>query len=375
MKIGIITFWDTKDNYGQLLQCYALQTFLRKMGHEAFLIRYKSKPVTKPQFQWRKILNYIIKFPTYISLFFDITNRSIKIKKYGRYVNENNIRNFESFRAKHIIATEKIYSEQELYNIPPKADAYICGSDQIWGGDPIYYLPFAPTSSKKIAYAPSFGGVRQMDSKYELKIKKYLSSFCFVGVREQSGVELCHQIGIEKAVKVVDPTMLLPLDDYNKIRKKASFTKPYIFLYLLGNPISYSVSLIYKFAKKHNFNVIYVASQGRLDSYKKAFPEIGEWIDYLANADFIVTNSFHCTVFSLLYGKKFATIPLTKGFKRMNVRIDDLLTESRLTSTILQHGNTLDKIYHTNFDFSHFEEYRKREIQKTYNYLYKSLVP
>lgn len=372
MKIGVITFWDSQDNYGQLLQCYALQTYLKKMGHEVYLIKYKGKPIAKPQFKWSGLFRYLMNFPIYVSLFRDILISRFKMHKYQNRISEDN-RGFDLFRKRYIVSTTKIYSEQELYDTPPQADAYICGSDQIWGGDFVYYLSFVPLDSLKIAYAPSFGGITRMSSECEEQVRKYLSNFTFIGVREQSGVDLCHRIGIEKAVKVVDPTLLLSSVDYNSIRQKTPVRKAYIFLYLLGNPIACSVSDIFSFARANNFEVVYVASQGRLDSYEKTSPQIGEWIDYLANADLVVTNSFHCTVFSLLFNRKFVAIPLVKGFERMNVRIQDLLSESQLESAILQENDTLDQIYHMNFDFKPFQEYREREVKKAHSYLCNSL--
>ena len=198
-------------------------------------------------------------------------------------------------------------------------------------------------------------------------IKKYLSRFDFVGVREQSGVDLCHRLGISKAVRVVDPTLLLTCDDYARIQIKTKKAKRYLFLYLLGSPITCRISTIYRFARKKGLEVVYVASQGQSDRRKKTYPQIGEWIDYIANAEIVVTNSFHGTVFSLIYQKKFVTLPLTKGYERMNVRIEELLQVCKLDFAI--YNGNLSKIYNREFDFSTFLDYQKIEKNKSDKYL------
>ena len=167
----------------------------------------------------------------------------------------------------------------------------------------------------------------------------------------------------------VKPEQLMKKEDYDLIRINTDYKnkKPYVFLYILGNPMACNISDIFKFAHKKGLDVVYVASQGQLDKYDKKYPQIGEWIDYLAKSEFVVTNSFHCTVFALLYKKKIMSIPLVKEYKRMNVRITELLQESNLISSIYR--GDIDKIYNQIVDFSSFQEYKEREIGNTESYL------
>lgn len=365
MKIAILTYWNSKENYGQLLQCYALQKFLIKNGHTPFLIKYKEdRRYIRPPF-YKKIFDYIFRFPSYIQYAIQV----IRDRRNMKYYNPNGdlYRNFPDFLEKYICTTEKEYNYRELFTEQFDADAYICGSDQIWGGDEAYYLPFAPKDKKIIAYAPSFGGVSEFQEPYKTRIISYLRRFNFLGIREESGVELCRKMGLYNAVKVVDPTLLLDVDDYNVIRKATFMKKNYLFLYLLGNPINCKLSLIVNFAKKMDLQIIYVASQNKNDKYEKVYPQIGEWVDYLANASFVITNSFHCTVFSLLYEKKFMTIPLSGAYKRMNTRVYELLHSVKLDSAIYR-GN-IEDIYCQNFDFSEFKRYKQNEVYKSLGYL------
>ena len=152
MKIGIVTFWSSKDNYGQLLQLFALQTFLKELGHEPFLIRYAF---------WKD--NSIPKlFKEYFLLPWRIP-RAIKNKIAERKVHKSNIvheRKFVEFLSENILYTEQIYSTKELINNPPIADCYITGSDQVWGAltpNPVFFLQFGAKEIKRISFAASFG--------------------------------------------------------------------------------------------------------------------------------------------------------------------------------------------------------------------------
>uniref|UniRef100_UPI0026114D82 polysaccharide pyruvyl transferase family protein n=1 Tax=uncultured Treponema sp. TaxID=162155 RepID=UPI0026114D82 len=127
LKVGILTFWWSNDNYGQLLQCYALQKYLRDAGHDAFLIRYNSQNdfTRSPVFiRLLKALNPILLFK-YLNYRVNSRKSIVEAKLHDRH--------FEDFRNKYIVQSEKIYSSySELKENPPEADVYIAGSDQVW---------------------------------------------------------------------------------------------------------------------------------------------------------------------------------------------------------------------------------------------------
>lgn len=365
MKIGIITFWTTKDNYGQILQCFALQQYLRNHGHEPFLIRYMDSPKEAASFKWNNLFKYIIQFPKYISWFITQKLRQHSIYKYTQEtVNIN--RQFDMFINEHIAHTESIYTEESIKEAP-LADAYICGSDQVWGGDWAYYLDFAPDDKLKIAYAPSLGGLTSFAQEYEEYMTILLQRFAFIGMREQSGVEVCHRLGRKDAVKVVDPTLLLTKADYDKIRIAAikNCQKPYLFAYFLGNPVACDMKDVYAYAKSKGLEVKYVTS-GQVDGYEHIYPQIGEWIDLIANAEVVITNSFHGTVFSLIYETPFITIPLNRGFERMNTRVIELLDCANLKNRLYQ--DSFDTMS-DEVDFTVFRNYRKNQEEISTSYL------
>ena len=161
MKIGIMTFWWSNDNYGQLLQCYALQKYLRDKGHDVFSIKYNyTKDIKRNPLFFRllKACNPILLFKYLLSK-----------KRCAKILNEQNIydRYFDDFREKYIHFSDFNYvSYEDLKQNPPDADVYIVGSDQVWNYwnmklwryiNPlhVYFLDFGSEKIKRISYAAS----------------------------------------------------------------------------------------------------------------------------------------------------------------------------------------------------------------------------
>ena len=331
MKIGIMTFWWSEDNYGQLLQCFALQKYLRDAGHDAYLIRYDPRNDYYKTPFWKKVLKAFN--PVKLFKFLSYKNR----KRNDKLEKQNNPRSFEDFRNKYIKQSEKIYySYQELKENPPEADVYIVGSDQIWNWIPpvnyvinilnAYLLNFGDASIKRISYAASFGK-EQLDEVSISIFSALLKNFDYVSVREKSGIEICRKCGVSDAEWVPDPTMLLEKDVYRFLYKNEFIKKPekpYCLLYMLGNECNYSIQLVYDWAKKMNLEVIYITGNLKHDKYEKYYATIPEWIYLTEHAEYVITNSYHCSVFSFVFKKKFGVIPLEKHDAGMNNRFDAL---------------------------------------------------
>ncbi len=339
MKIGILTFWWSNDNYGQLLQCYALQKYLRDMGHEAFLIRYK-KSSDVISLNKRSFFTRIIKLfnPKKV-----LKAAAYRIQKKALLIEQKkNNRCFDDFREKYIAQSEIDYaSYSELCRNPPKADVYIAGSDQIWNftGHSIdevrncvhaMFLDFGNAS--KFSYAASWV-MTSLTQEYIDEIKPLLADFKYVSVREKKGIDLCGDCGRGDAECVCDPTFLLNPDIYrslyreNPIRK---VSKPFLLLYMLNkdmNEYDFDIQTVYKFASQRNLEVIYVTGNGGFDKRKKFYATIPEWLWLIDNADYVVTNSFHCSVFSLFFKTKFAVVPLSGSCIGMNTRFDTLFSD------------------------------------------------
>lgn len=344
-KIGIITYWITRSNYGTVLQNYALQIFLRSLGFKTFLIRTdiplgcSRSDYYKSLLQKNGFFSLICYFKS--RLFCKITRRILSENK------NDEKRKFPDFVDKNLNPTKIFRSLSELESDCPMADIYIAGSDQVWNtygenyvtvSEQIksYLLSFAPDSARKVSCAASFGK-RSLNAEFESLFKKALSKFDFISCREKSGVEICKGLGFENAVLQQDPTMLLSSDEYKKIASKNLVPKkPYILLYLLGNDTDFSTRRLKQFAKLKNLEVVYVPANEvqKINFHKKTFPTVEEWLGLYENASAVVTNSFHGTVFSLIFNKPFLSVHQKGKFESQNVRIDSLLEDFGLKNRI-----------------------------------------
>jgi hypothetical protein len=329
-----MTFWWSDDNYGQILQCYALQKYLRDAGHDAYLIRYDpgndyvKTPIRKKiikAFNPVKLCNFLI---------YRLKKRII----YDELEKKNTLRKFKEFKDRYIQQSEKIYySYKELTDSPPEADVYIAGSDQVWNPDCIrytitnnqlkaYFLDFGSSKITRISYAASFGNEIVPDNFIQ-EITPLLKKFDYVSVREKSGLDICRKCGLDNAEWVSDPTMLLKAADYRALYAHepiSKIEKPYCFLYILNNPYNFSIKAIYDWAKRKKLEIVYVTGNFKHDTYGKMYAAIPEWLYLIDNAEYVITNSFHCSLFSLVFQKRFGVIPLTGKDIGMNSRFDSL---------------------------------------------------
>lgn len=344
MKIGILTFWKTEDNYGQLLQCYATQTYLRSLGHEPFLVKatngHEYEVTFKSLLKEKMRTAYRLKcYPLYLmrratgSAFYTLT--------HGRLRHHIPQRGFEDFRRKYLHAT-RLYTLDQLREDPPEADAFVVGSDQIWNTtDGIYFLSWAPDNVKKVSVAASFGARKPSPEFCDL-IRPWLSRFDLVTVRERSGLEICREAGRPDARLVPDPTLLLRADDYLKIAARPTETEPYLFIYFLGTRTAIDWAEIKRFAKSRGLKIVYVGSQGQEDKYHKEEPTIEQWLTLMSRAEYVITNSFHATVFAIQFRRRFIAYPVSGAASRMNDRLTTLLTPLGLGEHI--YSSSIDPI-------------------------------
>jgi hypothetical protein len=257
-----------------------------------------------------------------------------------------NPRYFNDFKKKYIKQSNCNYSYQDLVNNPPVADIYVAGSDQIWNTFHVslkdakdrisaYCLNFGPSSVKRIAYAASFGKV-QFDNEQTDFFTPLLKSFDFISVREKSGIDICHQCGVENVDWAPDPVMLLDANIFRglyKIKKmKQVYNGPYIFIYKVGVSSKLSITKIRKWAEKKNLGIVYISGNNQYDKYKKVYATIPEWIYLLDNAGYVFTNSFHASVFSLIFHKRFAVMPIVGKLKDTNNRFVSLFEQFGIKS-------------------------------------------
>ena len=253
----------------------------------------------------------------------------------------SNSRKFDDFRKKYIKHSEVFYnSYKQLKENPPEADVYIVGSDQVWNFSIFstkkeyvyksvhcYMLDFGDDSIKRMSYAASWS-VKSLSQDLIDEIRPLLQKFSYVSVREKLGIELCKQCGYNNAEFVCDPTFLLNAETYRElyINEEISYvSNKYILLYMLNNEYDFDIQKVYDFAKEKELDIVYVTGNGnKKESREQFYATIPEWLYLIDHAEYVVTNSFHCSVFSSIFSKKFGVIRLKGKHMGMNSRFDSL---------------------------------------------------
>lgn len=330
MRIGIITPWWTHDNYGQILQGYALQKVLNAEGYDAFIIKYNAQS-DNAIYKAREdgfihyVMSYVRQFVRY--LVYDL-------------MSIYDIRKFNDFKKKNIKFSRLYLTYEKLLKIYPEADVYIAGSDQIWGPwfrlEP-YFLNFGKKETKKITYASSFGREKLSD-KEKTTITPLIKKLDYIGVRELSGVNIIKELGDNRSEWVPDPTLLLSKKDWEStIGKRQKYKKNKIFVYIIGSDKNKEIKKTIDIINQDGKYTILCTSDSN-DPLQNITPTIGEWINIISDSDMIITNSFHGTIFSLIFNKEFITLSRTgENTKKMNTRIKPLLEKIGLKERYVEY--------------------------------------
>lgn len=378
MRIGIVTYWSSSDNYGQQLQCFALQKYLIGLGYDAYLIKYMP---TSHIPLWRRIARSV-KYRLLVS-----SVQKEKDKKLKLICERNKLlncrRGFKEFRDKYIKSTEFVYRNiKELRNNPPDADIYICGSDQVWNNslkDPDtagWFLDFGKPTVKRVSYAASIG--RDIDSSEINRFTKYLKNFNAISVREQKAYILCHQLGFDKSIIAIDPTLLLNSADYDSIEIDSNGTdvagKPYVFIYTLNIRTAEEIYWddFQKIIDKDELQIRSVSSSGYLPArellsgIENEQATIPEWLNLIKHSEYVITTSFHGVVFCLLYHKPFYAVLLQNEYSKGNDRIISLLANVGLENRAIASTQDIEKAHIADICWEEIDEkihqFRKKSI-------------
>lgn len=366
MKICTITFQKVC-NHGANLQAYALMKYLINEGHEVEIIDYQPMEVQKPYkifFQKHNDTKSIIKI-----VIREIISPIFRMKI--RY-------NFYKFRKKYFNLSSRVYKNiDDLKLNYPKADIYICGSDQIWnseitaGVDKGYFLQFGNEDIKKISYAASFG--KNIDENSLKEIVKYLKDFNGVSIREKESIDFLQKYGIDPQI-VMDPVFLLSKNEWIDISEKRLVKDKYLLIYALcpGDELYISAK---KIARKMNLKIVEISN--KITNNQNAdinFSFIGpeKFISLFIYADFIITNSFHGTAFSIILQKQFFSFPHNL-LKERNSRVENLLDRINLIDRFIGYGNTVDKFIYP-IEYKFVDKYLNMEIDKSKDYLKKFCI-
>lgn len=330
-KIALISVWN--HNYGSLLQTYAIQTFLKQNGFENEIILYQEKKMI------RKIIRFI-NF-SYLKSKVKIIYRNFFVKIFYPEINEQlsiRYKEFEDFKKNKLAFSSIFIKRRQLIEVMNNYTGVVLGSDQIWHPANLlmdfFTLNFVPEHITKIAYAPSFG-IANIPFFQTRRTKSYLKRFDFLSTREISGKKIIKK-NIKKEVPVVcDPTLLINKQEWDKLKgDKKVIINEYILCYFLGtNPVHRD------FANRLKAKTgLQIVALQHLDEFVKDDIQFGdikpfnigpaEFINLISNANYVLTDSFHCTIFSVIYQKKFFTFNrhVEKKTGSTNSRISSILS-------------------------------------------------
>lgn len=347
--IGIITIVKV-NNYGAELQAFALQRKLNLMGYKAEIIDYlfyknkefKKEKISRPYYNFplkKRIKEFLL----------PIIEEMKSLPHYKNY--QNRIREFERFHNKYTrFSPVRYYSYSQLYTSPPVYDVYCVGSDQVWNPNCYtslnpYFLTFAPKSSKKIAYASSFG-VKNLPNDAKNTYKENLGQLTHISTREKTGIKIIKDLTGREAKLVLDPTFLLTQEEWNEIANCSKVPNyKYILLYVLKDS-KFITKTAMELSKLSGLKIVRITKGAFKQDYNKHIYDIidaapDDFIGLFSKADLILTNSFHGTVFSIIYQKDFYTI--LKKDKDNNSRQIDLLNNLGLGNRIVYEGNFLQQ--------------------------------
>ena len=351
-KIGIMTF-HTALNYGAVFQTYALEKILMDMGHDVKVIDYRC-PYTDKIYK-----------PFYVS---DgkYLNALVRGILFGRIIKKKRIR-FNKFLENRIRLSQPIENINLLNEITDEYDCFISGIDQVWspisaGFDKAYFLPFA-TDEKKLSYAASIGATNVSD-KIISELKNRLSGFSCLSVREQSAKNMLEANGVDRPIYVhPDPTLLLQESDWQELCDERAIKEDYILIFNVEKPIK-DIEFAKKYANKYNLKIVYIndrtVKKDASITYIEA-PTPEQFLSLFKNASLIVTNSFHGTVFSIIFKKNFY-VELDNQ-KQYNVRVKGLLEELKI------YNRTIDDCSkNNNIDWDSVDEIINMKREDTRHY-------
>lgn len=340
MKIAIVTI--VSRNYGNRLQNYALQRVLESFGYSVETLRRKNKP--------NKLLE--------------------GVKTAAQTLLQTKGAKFKAFDKNIHFANEVVTRDNYSDDIGSLYECFIVGSDQVW--NPYYdfvagrsdFLAFAE-NAQKISYAASFG-VDEIPLDRKKEYAEWLKDFKAISVREKQGAKIVRELIDREAIVVLDPTLLLDEYEWKKVEKKPHCCPKgkYAFVYALGDKSDIFEEKIEQIKEKYE-----VFDVGMIQKNGKELP-VGpsEFLYLLRNSEIVLTDSFHATVFSIIFHKRFITF--NRLGLNMNSRIESLAEMVGAKNRLMQCGMFDGE---TEMDYVNVDAMIKRERKRSIEFLTKAL--
>lgn len=332
----VIAYTPGHNNYGTSLQGYAMLKKIQQLGYKCEVIQYE-KHLTLGQ-KLHFVIN-AIRSGEAKELYSRFTRKKI-LDKYPHYAEGIRLRTeaVDKYKKKKLIPLfHKYIGYEALHEGSKNYSVVVVGSDQVWTPmslpNKFFNLLFVDDSVRKVAYASSFG-VSEIPDFQKKATGEYLDRFAYIGVREQRGKEIVDSLSHKTAQVVADPTLLLSREDWEAeiADSKVKETEPYIFCYFLGTNQD-ARKAANKLKKKTGLKIITIR---HMDEYVPEDEQFGDeapysvdpndFVKYISNATFVCTDSFHCSVFSIIFHRQFMTFYRFANTSKTgrNSRIDSL---------------------------------------------------
>lgn len=370
-KIGIITYYYFF-NYGTMLQAFATQLLFSKSADvDVEIIDYRFGNKTTPKksdiirTRLRRIFVYVKEFK--------------RVFVTARYQSKRNLKNthFERFVSDYFnLSNKRYWFESEIEADPPMYDIYVTGSDQTWspkiGLSPVLFLSFARESSIKAAYAPSIG-VTQLTKNEQEHFRLLLKPYDYLSCRESIGSKILSSIIGKGVDTVLDPTLMISSEEWLSYAKKPSISGKYILCYFLGER-DYYRDYVKQLSKQSGLPVYYIPANWK--DFKKSnnlLWEVGpsEFLGLIANAEYVCTDSFHGTIFSVNFHREVRVFIKHTGdiSGGDNSRLFDILQRLGIQSQLITKYNKGDTIKDTHIDYNNVDALLSIERDKSMKYV------
>lgn len=335
-KIGLAVCYDTK-NFGSQLQVLATVKIIEELGYESEIIQYKKK--ITPMFVLQTIPRLFN--VSFVKAKLAAKNKNREVEKHAEIAKLVAVRNkrFANFVNVYFSKQLRKYAGWEtlVREAGNNYDAFLCGSDQLWLpnnlGSHFYTLEFAPDNKPKIAYATSFG-VSEIPSRYRTGFAKFLKRFQALSTRELAGQKIIKELAGKDAQVVCDPTLLFDAEGWSKmVQDRRVVDEPYAFCYFLGTNEEHRKAAE-EFKKNTGLKLVtcpfldnFVEGDMNFGDIQMFDMDSADFVNLIKHAEYILTDSFHGSVFSILHHKQFLTFNrFNAGANSRNSRIDSLCT-------------------------------------------------
>ena len=360
-KVGIIT-WHYYSNFGSALQSFASYYTLKELGFVPIVVNYRNRRLYPEHLPLKNRIKFFVK---------SVLTRTPFVPLQFKY-------NDERFRQRYLKETKLFFDEKPGREICKGLDAVVCGSDQIWAPNvynPFYFAHYLDSSKiRKVSYAASIGLNDIPEHLIDL-YKSHLSKFYAIAVREQEGSDLLKQKCNIDSTVVLDPTLLVNVSVYKQMQRRVpGVHRPYLFCYFLNKEHQYREK-VEKYAMEHNLEIIGVSDKDSDETWMKKLTNLGadHFLWLINNAETVMTDSYHGSIFSLLFHKKlwiyvrFAEDnPICQ-----NSRIRQLADNFQIGHRIL--SATMDPDDSNSIDFNLFESRLSNLRLSSLSYLKKAL--